>query len=557
MKNNKSNISLICEQFSPDVNWVVEDFSSNSENKSEIDGKVIIGRVTGQFFVPGGTSRNDRYYSESLWEKVLKDNDVVSRMSERKMYGTIGHDEEPVSEKQLRNGEVSHIVTKLWIDTDPSSGKRRGMGEALILGTTAGQNLNIYLRAGSRLNTSSRASGKFLENKTNNGVPVVDEDSFLFETFDFVLDPGFLEANPSLVEKLQSNIELEKEESAMSESNKLYEASVQTLIDSRDSLKSQLDSAITEKNEVESKLKSLTERLDKLGTLEKCAPVLESLGTSSESVAKFSKVLENLNIKTIDEFVSVFEKMTKDDVEVVKSASISESMKELREFREKVAPTPDKGIEIGERVSKELEKYRALGKPEAISRVQEDYRKIRQGLKELGELNDIKEALTLAKKEIDGFNELGTRKEIEEALKSSLVLLNQYRKCGAPSKIMEALRDANKLADFVMNAGGKKKIMQVFQEAKSNRVNKKESAISRISENLSTKHRVPVSEVRKLVEKVGVKEAGKLLSSIKGSKKRVSNSVNESYKENTEINIGKGKSSLLESAYSQAAPKRS
>lgn len=554
MKIAKKDISLIYEQFTPEVNWVVEDFSNIVEGKPEIDGKVVIGRVTGQFFVPGGTSRNERYYSENLWEKVLSNNDVLSRMNERKMFGTIGHDEEPVSEKQLRNGEVSHIVTKLWIDNDPSSGKKRGMGEALILGTTAGQNLNIYLRAGSRLNTSSRASGKFLENKTHNNVPVVDEDSFLFETFDFVLDPGFLEANPSLVEKLITDSK-EEEESTMSE-NKLFEASVQTLIDSRDSLKSQLDSAITEKNEVEGKLKGLSERLEKLNTLEKCSPVLESLGTSSESIAKLAKVLENLNLKTIDEFVNVFEKVTKEDVEEIKTASIHEGMKELREFREKVAPTPDKGIEIGERVSKELEKYRALGKPDAISRIQEDYRKLRQSLKELGEVTDIKEALSLAKTELDKYNELGTRKEIEEALKSSLVLLNQYRKCGAPTKIMEALKDADKLADFVINAGGKKKIMDVFNEAKTNRLGRKESAISKISEKLSVKHRVPVNKVRELVEEVGAKKASTLLASLnerKKSNKTVSR-IDESY--GKEVSIGGNKMSLLESTYSQAAPRR-
>ena len=550
MSEKKSTTYKIYERFSPEVKWVVEDFNPDNGNTSEIDGKVVIGKVRGQFFSPGGTSRNGRYYPESLWEKVLKDTDVSSRMTERKMYGTIGHDEEPVSEHQLRNGEVSHIVTKLWIDVDEDSGKKRGMGEALILGTTAGQNLNIYLRAGSKLNTSSRASGKLLENKEEDGVPIVDEDSFLFETFDFVLDPGFLEANPSLVEKLAQVSEEEELDTMHDEKdNSVFNASLQTLIESRDSLKEQLNSVISEKNALEEELKRLKEKTGKLEKLETCAPIVESVSNPDSVKKVLPTVLENLGCKNIDELVSVLESVSKDDAEAIREGSIAEKMDELKRFKESVAPTPEKGVQIGERVSKELEKYRALGKPDQIQRVQEDHRKLRQSLRELGEIEEIKEALSKAKRELDRYESLGSRQEIEEALRSSLVLLKQYKRCGTPSKIMESIRKAEKLADFVVAAGGKSRILEVFEELKKTRKNRKEGAISRISETLSTKYRVPVTKVRDLVEKVGAKEAASLLAGLPKS-----DSLNEDFgdgKDNT-VSLYSERSSLVESLYSQA-----
>ena len=548
MSNKKSTTYKICERFSPEVKWVVEDFNPDNESASEIDGKVVIGRVRGQFFSPGGTSRNGRYYPERLWEKVLENSDVSSRMNERKMYGTIGHDEEPVSEHQLRNGEVSHIVTKLWIDVDEDSGKKRGMGEALILGTTAGQNLNIYLRAGSKLNTSSRASGKLLENKEENGVPIVDEDSFLFETFDFVLDPGFLEANPSLVEKLAQVSEEEELDTMHEKDNAVFNASLQTLIESRDSLKEQLNSVISEKNALEEELKGLKEKTGRLEKLETCTPIVESVSDPDSVKKSLPAVLETFDCKSIDELISVFESASKEDVAALKEGSIAEKLDELKRFKESVAPTPEKGVEIGERVSEELEKYRSLGKPDHIRRIQEDHRKLRQSLRELGEVEEIKEALSKAKRELDRYETLGSRQEIEEALRSSLVLLKQYKRCGTPSKIMESIKKAEKLADFVVAAGGKSRILEVFEELKKTRRNRKEGAISRISESLSSKYQVPVTKVRSLVEKVGAKEAATLLSGLPKSK-----SLNEDYEDSeTNVSVYSERASLVESLYSQA-----
>ena len=551
LRNNKNILSNISEMFSPSCSWIVEDIGK--DDASQVDNKHIIGRVTGQFFVPGGTSRNGRFYPESLWERVTNDKDVLFRMNERKMFGTIGHDEEPVSEQQLRNGEVSHIVTKLWIDVD-DFGKKKGMGEALILGTPSGHNLNTYLRAGCKLNTSSRASGKFLETNNSEGVPIVDEESFIFETFDFVLDPGFLEANPQLVERLNSENQTEEEkENGMGvnlNAEKILQESMRTIMDSRDSAQKQLDAAISEKTDLEKKYLDLNEKWEKTKNYESVVPILEKLGVSAEYVSRVGRVVEDLGFKDFSQLVQFTEKLSKEDVNVISNSNVVENAKELEEFRS-LAPDPKTGVEISEKLSKRIKSYMRLGSPEHLRNITEKLEKLEKELKPLGSTREIREALELSRKELNSFAKLGTRREIEEALRSSLVLLREYRKCGTPNRIKEALTKANKMADFLIKAGGKKRIIENYRKIDAMKKAKRENLISTVSERLSFVHNAPVNEVRDMVESLGAKKTHKILSKVSEKAKRDSY-LNESLSSGQTV---ESRSSMLDNMYSQAVSK--
>ena len=78
---------------------------SLQENASEVDGKHILAKITGEFFVPNGYSRNKRFYSRSLWEKVLNSKNVKSDLKNRTMFGTISHDT-PINDESLRDGII-------------------------------------------------------------------------------------------------------------------------------------------------------------------------------------------------------------------------------------------------------------------------------------------------------------------------------------------------------------------------------------------------------------------------------------------------------------------
>jgi hypothetical protein len=154
-------------------------------------------RAVGPFFAVDGKSQNNRYYSKNLWERVIKDDSVTDRLKRRKVFGTIGHDQD-IDDKALREGKISHILTKIWID-DPT---QIGMGEVYVLNTDTGRRLNTYLRSGVELPVSSRAYGKY-RGKTKDGAQIVDEGTYKFETFDFVQLPGIARAVPKLVEEIE------------------------------------------------------------------------------------------------------------------------------------------------------------------------------------------------------------------------------------------------------------------------------------------------------------------------------------------------------------------
>lgn len=189
--NNKYYISSI---FDKTGDFQLDE--SIQEKDSKVDGESIIGVVEGTFFVPDGFSRNDRFYPRELWNNQLSNEDINRRLNNSIMYGCIGHSKGPVSEEDLSTGRVSHIMDKLWIDE--STGM--GMGKAYILNTESGRNLKTYLKAGSKLKVSSRGEGSFAEGIEKDGHPVVESSSYNLLTFDFVIEPGFTETNPQLVE---------------------------------------------------------------------------------------------------------------------------------------------------------------------------------------------------------------------------------------------------------------------------------------------------------------------------------------------------------------------
>lgn len=184
-------LQLIDEFDVPEVPWKINE----SKTDSVVDGVNILARAVGPFFLVNGSSRNKRFYSEQLWEKAL--NRTAPIMQNGQMLGTIGHDQ-PLDEDALLKGLASHRVSKLWIEKLPD-GRKVGMGEILVLNTTAGRNLNTYLRGGVTFPVSSRAAGEYTGRKVGDSEEL-NADTYQLQTFDFVRIPGVPTAVPKLVE---------------------------------------------------------------------------------------------------------------------------------------------------------------------------------------------------------------------------------------------------------------------------------------------------------------------------------------------------------------------
>jgi len=163
-------------------------------------GLKILGILKGDHFVPEGISRNVRKYEEELWIKVVKNPAIIQRQLLGQVMGTIGHDLE-ITDVEIREGKVSHYTREMQIIR--RSGTLQGYAESYVLDTEVGRTLHAMWAGGVHLYFSSRADGKFRSNEkfydetTGQHIPIVDPDKYVFERFDVVSKPGFLQAQPN------------------------------------------------------------------------------------------------------------------------------------------------------------------------------------------------------------------------------------------------------------------------------------------------------------------------------------------------------------------------
>lgn len=161
----------------------------------------VLGILEGPFFVPDGVSRNGRFYSRELWEKV-----IAQHREDIRARGRLGTLEHPEKQEEAHPQHASHVLKDLWIKGN------LGYGKAYILSTPMGALVHTLASATdeegrplTQIYVSSRALGTFL-GKDQDGNDIVDPDNYIFETFDVVLSPGFLEAQPEFRPVLESLI---------------------------------------------------------------------------------------------------------------------------------------------------------------------------------------------------------------------------------------------------------------------------------------------------------------------------------------------------------------
>lgn len=281
----------------------------------ETNNPAILAKVKGVFFCPDGVSRNNRYYSRGLWENVLANEEVQERLKLKNMFGTIGHDTE-LNDEAFQKGLISHYMTNVQIDENG-----QGIGEAVIMNTPAGQILNTVMRAGATVYVSSRGEGSFDGDK--NGIPAVDESNYQLIGWDFVMNPGFLKANPKVaesLEKLQNNTgdeKMEKLVEKLSNENAEMKVKMESTLSENTELKTSVNAVSEENNhlkgqmvEVENKLSasetSLAAAKSKLAKYEefssspeKAKSLLEQFNTVLTKVGTPSQIVRALKVASL------------------------------------------------------------------------------------------------------------------------------------------------------------------------------------------------------------------------------------------------------------------
>ena len=184
---------MICEGFENGLNFDEFQMITEGMGDPDVDGVHVIAKIKGPAFFPDTVSRNKVEYSLDLWNRTISRPEFVRELEARRIYGTFGH-ALAIDDEALREGKISHIVSNVWIDTN-----KVGNAEYLVLGTDSGRNLKTFFGAKSKLRVSTRANGKFLVKRNERGHQVPNPDIFFLRGIDFVHDPGYLDAQPSMV----------------------------------------------------------------------------------------------------------------------------------------------------------------------------------------------------------------------------------------------------------------------------------------------------------------------------------------------------------------------
>jgi hypothetical protein len=392
-------------------------FESNTSFKVEEAKEVnsnnhILAKVKGEFFFPNGKSRNGRFYPAKLWDNALLNKEVQERLKNKTMFGSVGHNVE-ITDETIGEGKISHFMTSLYIENG------KGMGEAFILNTPAGRVLNTLIRAGSKMCTSSRADGDF-KGETHEGLEVVDEDSYVLHGFDFVVDPGFINAIPQISESLKKDIKFlfDKEESNTDGGKRMSLELVQKLSEEKARTQLSLDAALDENKKL----------------IKEMAKIQAELEVKEQSLLESKKIKEEemAGVDAADKKVKELEKAVDD---------LNAELKDYKEFGDLKDLDMDlKKVEsLSLKMKASLKAYEKLGTVKAIEVALEKATATIKEYKEIGEVADLKKALVMSERLTGRIKEEEEVKEIE-ALSIELEI---------PAEKIEILKDKGLSSDEI------------------------------------------------------------------------------------------------------------
>ena len=161
-------MKLISEQWSDDVNYLIEEDPKTGKKHAFIEGVMLQTEVK---------NKNGRIYPKEVMQKeVARYNKEY--VEQNRAYGELGHPEGPT----INLERTSHLITSLKEDGN------NFIGKAKILSTPMGEIVKNLLNDGARLGVSSRGMGSLKADKQ--GVNMVQSDFQLATAADIVADPS-------------------------------------------------------------------------------------------------------------------------------------------------------------------------------------------------------------------------------------------------------------------------------------------------------------------------------------------------------------------------------
>jgi hypothetical protein len=163
-------MKLISEQWSDDVNYLVEEDPKTGKKHAYIEGVMLQTEVK---------NKNGRVYPKEVMQKEVK-RYTKEYIDNNRAYGELGHPEGPT----INLERTSHLITDLYEDGN------NFVGKAKILSTPMGNIVKNLLDDGARLGVSSRGMGSLKASNAKGGVQMVQSDFQLATAADIVADPS-------------------------------------------------------------------------------------------------------------------------------------------------------------------------------------------------------------------------------------------------------------------------------------------------------------------------------------------------------------------------------
>lgn len=405
------------------LNDISESVSLNI-SESVISG--VLGMLSGPFFFLNKPSRNKRIYPEEAWVNALKDKTTQRFLENGIMLGTVGHKDMDFDDL-VSEQKVSHITKSLKIIEQ--EGQKVGWGEAAILDTPVGRILYTICKAGGKIAVSSKAAGEY-KGKDEDGNSIVDPNKFKLERFDFVFDPGYLEALPTLKEQFKEaySIVEEKDKNGNKEAI-IMEKLLEKLTSEKISLELQVKELLGSVAQLQEELKQFRE-IGSLRDLKETKKVAKSY-TSVISLSEMKDKLEELDkFKKLGTYLSVKEELQTLKKRLSKYSKIG-SVKDILTANSKV-----------ETLLKELKPYGNLNK------IRETFNKVSsydKSMKKYGSFKDIKRTFAEANRMLDEMGKFGSLAAIKETFANTEKLVAALKPLGTIPQIKESLLRSKKL----------------------------------------------------------------------------------------------------------------
>jgi len=421
----------------------VQKFDYNLVEKAKRDG--VLMTLEGVFQRADTENANKRIYPSSLWQKILSDEEINERISNRTMLGELDH---PTSGATSLT-RASHVVTghKLL-----PNGEVRGVLE--ILDTPAGKIAETMIRAGVWLGVSSRGDGSVEKKGESSEV----QDDFRLETYDLVLKPSTPGAYPQLIESVEE-----------SEKNILLIAdAVEELVKSTDELDvllechkiiSVLEGCESRRNAILSVLK------DKLSSLKESKEVTNQNNITEETLDMDKNTdLKSLNVSP-ELAVFLREQVERGIGEAVKEkdqkiSGLNEMVVSLTTIKEDLTKRFDaacKIIEEYQRVEKTLRESNSTD-AELKARYGAAVKLLDESVKRLKEFGGTKRRLEAAKSllsvSIDRHKTEAVNQSINKLLRNvsesvSKKLRPILKECSSPSEVATRFKELSSLVETV------------------------------------------------------------------------------------------------------------